>query len=38
MEIATATALLNAGSDLLILYHPVAARAMKRKIDEMMAC
>ena len=35
LEIATATALLNAGADLLILYHPVAARTLKRKIEEM---
>jgi hypothetical protein len=27
---------LNAGADLLILYHPVAARTVKRKIGEMM--
>jgi acetyl-CoA decarbonylase/synthase complex subunit delta len=38
IEIATATSLLNAGADLLVMYHPVAARTMKRKIDEMMAC
>ena len=38
MEIATATALLNAGCDLLVLYHPVAARTMKQKIKEMTAC
>jgi acetyl-CoA decarbonylase/synthase complex subunit delta len=37
LEIATATSLLNAGADLLVMYHPVAARTMKRKIDEMMA-
>ena len=38
LEIATATSLLNSGADLLVMYHPVAARTMKRKIDEMMAC
>jgi acetyl-CoA decarbonylase/synthase complex subunit delta len=38
IEIATATSLLNAGADLLVMYHPVAARTMKRKIDEMTAC
>jgi acetyl-CoA decarbonylase/synthase complex subunit delta len=35
LEIATAVSLLNAGADLLVLYHPAAARAMKRKIEEM---
>jgi acetyl-CoA decarbonylase/synthase complex subunit delta len=35
LEIATAMSLLNAGADLLILYHPVAARTLKRKIAEM---
>ena len=35
LEIATAMSLLNAGADLLILYHPVAARTVKRKIAEM---
>ena len=38
IEIATATSLLNAGADLLVMYHPVAARTMKRKIEEMTAC
>jgi CO dehydrogenase/acetyl-CoA synthase delta subunit len=28
-------ALVNAGADLLILYHPTAARIVKRKIEEM---
>ena len=36
LEIATAMSLLNAGADLLILYHPVAARTVKRKIEEMI--
>jgi acetyl-CoA decarbonylase/synthase complex subunit delta len=35
LEIATAMSLLNAGADLLILYHPTAARTVKRKIAEM---
>ena len=35
LEIATAMSLLNAGADLLILYHPVAAQTVKRKILEM---
>ena len=35
LEIATAMSLLNAGADLLVLYHPVAARTVKRKILEM---
>ncbi len=35
LEIATAMSLLNAGADLVILYHPVAARTVKRKIVEM---
>jgi acetyl-CoA decarbonylase/synthase complex subunit delta len=35
LEIATAMSLLNAGADLLILYHPVAAVTVKRKIAEM---
>ncbi len=35
LEIATAMSLLNAGADLLILYHPTAAHTVKRKIDEM---
>jgi len=36
LEIATAVSFLNAGADLLVLYHPVAARTLKRKIEEMM--
>jgi len=36
LEIATAVTFLNAGADLLVLHHPVAARALKRKIEEMM--
>jgi len=35
LEIATAMSLLNAGADLVILYHPVAAHAVKRKLVEM---
>jgi len=35
LEIATAMAELNAGADLLILYHPTAVRTVKRKIAEM---
>ncbi len=35
LEIATAMSLLNAGADLLVLYHPTAARTVKRKIAEM---
>jgi len=35
LEIATAVSLLNAGADLLIMYHPVAAKTVKRKIEEM---
>jgi acetyl-CoA decarbonylase/synthase complex subunit delta len=37
LEIATAMSYLNAGADLLVLYHPLAARTLKRKIDEMMS-
>jgi acetyl-CoA synthase len=37
LEIATAMSYLNAGADLLVLYHPLAARTIKRKIDEMMS-
>ena len=33
LEIATAMSLLNAGADMLIMYHPEAARAVKRTID-----
>ena len=35
LEIATAMSLLNSGADLLIMYHPLAAQTLKRKIDEM---
>jgi acetyl-CoA synthase len=35
LEIATAMSLLNAGADLLILYHPTAVLTVKRKIQEM---
>ncbi|MEI6914938.1 MAG: acetyl-CoA decarbonylase/synthase complex subunit delta, partial [Armatimonadota bacterium] len=37
LEIATAMSLLNAGADMLILYHPIAAKTIKSKIDEMNA-
>lgn len=35
LEIATAMSLLNAGADLLVLYHPLSARTVKQKITEM---
>lgn len=35
LEIATAMSLLNAGADLLIMYHPTAATTVARKISEM---
>ena len=35
LEIATAMSLLNAGADMLIMYHPTAAKTVKRKIAEM---
>jgi acetyl-CoA synthase len=35
LEIATAMSLLNAGADLLVMYHPLAARTVKQKIEEM---
>lgn len=35
LEIATAMSLLNAGADLLILYHPTAARTVAQKIAQM---
>jgi acetyl-CoA synthase len=35
LEIATAMAELNAGADLLIVYHPTAARTLKNKIAAM---
>lgn len=35
LEIATAMSLLNAGADLLIMYHPIAATTVARKISEM---
>ncbi len=35
LEISTAMSLLNAGADVLVMYHPVAARTVKRKIAEM---
>jgi CO dehydrogenase/acetyl-CoA synthase delta subunit len=38
LEIAAAMSYLNAGADLLVVYHPLAARALKRKIDEMFSC
>jgi acetyl-CoA decarbonylase/synthase, CODH/ACS complex subunit delta len=36
LEIATSMCYLNSGADLLVVYHPLAARTLKRKIDEMM--
>ena len=38
LEIATSMSYLNAGADLLVVYHPLAAHTLKRKIDEMMSC
>jgi len=38
LEIATSMCYLNSGADLLMVYHPLAARTLKRKIDEMMCC
>jgi acetyl-CoA decarbonylase/synthase complex subunit delta len=35
LEIATAMSLLNAGADLVVLYHPMAALTVKRKLVEM---
>jgi len=35
LEIATAMSFLNSGADLLVVYHPAAARTLKRKIEEM---
>jgi CO dehydrogenase/acetyl-CoA synthase delta subunit len=35
-ELASATSLLYAGADLLILYHPEAAMATRRTIDRLM--
>jgi CO dehydrogenase/acetyl-CoA synthase delta subunit len=36
-ELGTATSLLYAGADLLIMYHPEAAMAAKRTIAKLMA-
>ena len=36
LEIATAMSLLNAGADLLVMYHPLAVSTVKRKLAEMM--
>jgi acetyl-CoA decarbonylase/synthase complex subunit delta len=36
-EIATAMSLLAAGADLLIMYHPRAVDAVKKKIRQMRA-
>jgi acetyl-CoA synthase len=38
LEIAAAMSYLNAGADLLVVYHPLAAQTLKLKIDEMMFC
>ncbi len=35
LEIATAMSLLNAGADMLVMYHPSAAQTVGRKIAEM---
>ena len=35
-ETATATALLYAGADILIMYHPGAAKALRNLIDDLM--
>ncbi|MBF0482981.1 MAG: acetyl-CoA decarbonylase/synthase complex subunit delta, partial [Desulfovibrionaceae bacterium] len=35
-QTATAQAFLHAGADILIMYHPEAARAIRRQIDELM--
>jgi CO dehydrogenase/acetyl-CoA synthase delta subunit len=35
LEIATTMSLINAGTDLVVMYHPLAARTVKQKIDEM---
>ena len=35
-EIATATAMLNSGADILIMRHPVAAKAVMKFIDVLM--
>jgi len=35
LEIATSMALLNAGADLLIMYHPEAVQVVSKKIEEM---
>jgi len=35
LEIATAMSLVNAGADMLVMYSPLAAKTVKRKIDEM---
>ena len=35
LEIATAMSLLNAGADLLVMYHPTAARTVGQKIADM---
>jgi len=36
LEIATAMSFINAGADLVVLYAPLAATTVKRKIAEMM--
>jgi acetyl-CoA decarbonylase/synthase complex subunit delta len=38
LEIATSMCFLNSGADMVIVHHPLAARTLKRKIDEMMSC
>ena len=36
-ELSTAMGLLQAGADILIMYHPEAAKALRRSIDRLMA-
>jgi len=36
LEVATAMSFINAGADLVVLYSPLAATTVKRKIAEMM--
>jgi CO dehydrogenase/acetyl-CoA synthase delta subunit len=35
LEIATSMSLLNAGADILVMYHPLAAKTVMAKIEEM---
>ena len=38
LEIATAMSLVNAGADLVVMYHPTAALTVKRKMEEFTFC